>query len=348
MFRLIRKRWKLLLFLLVIISLSGFFIKKKVTPKPEYKSSTSTKVKQGKLKQVLTISGEIDASEKANLRFQTSGRLVWVGVKEGDSVKKYQLIASLDKRELEKTLKKKLLAFMNERWDFEQLHDDNLVFGRDINKMGELTVEERRILEQAQFDLDTTVLDVEIQDLAVKFANLTTPIDGIVTSVNTPFAGVNITPAGAEFVVINPESIYFSALADETEVTELKEGLTGELILDAFSDQTFQGTVNNISFIPKPGESGTVYEIKFYFMPLDPNNRIRLGMVGDLSFVTNEKDNVLYLPAKYILTENGNKFVFIKHDKGIDKVNVKTGMEAGDNIEITEKLKKGDTVYLPE
>ena len=34
-------------------------------------------------------------------------------------------------------------------------------------------------------------------------------------------------------------------------------------------------------------------------------------MVGDLSFVTNEKDNVLYLPAKYILTENGNKFLFL-------------------------------------
>ena len=61
----------------------------------------SYKIKREDIREILTLSGEIDAEEKATLKFQTSGRLSWVGVKEGDYVKKYQSLASLDKRELQ-------------------------------------------------------------------------------------------------------------------------------------------------------------------------------------------------------------------------------------------------------
>src|SRR3990167_5544115 len=142
MLRFFKKRWKLVVFLLITLVILFFVLRPRFLPKLGYDPKTSSLVKQGDLKEELVISGELDANEKATLRFPTSGRLTWVGVKEGDYVKKYQGIASLDKMELEKNLKKKLLAYMNERWDFEQGHDDKLVFGRDINRMGELTVEE--------------------------------------------------------------------------------------------------------------------------------------------------------------------------------------------------------------
>lgn len=45
------------------------------------------KVKRQTLSESLTFSGSVDAQEKATLRFQTSGRLAWVGVTEGDVVK---------------------------------------------------------------------------------------------------------------------------------------------------------------------------------------------------------------------------------------------------------------------
>ena len=47
-------------------------------------------VTKATLKNTLNLSGKIDASEKATLGFQTAGRLAWVGVKEGDYVKKGQ------------------------------------------------------------------------------------------------------------------------------------------------------------------------------------------------------------------------------------------------------------------
>src|SRR3989338_4272075 len=168
MFKFLKKRYKLIISLAVIAGLIIFFTNRSNAQRKNEKEET-VKVKSGKLEDVLTISGTIDAEEKATLRFQTSGRLAWIGVKEGDMVEKYQGIASLDKRDVEKNLKKKMLSYMNERWDFEQSHDDYDIRGRPINDIGELTVEERRILEKAQFDLDSTVLDVEIQNLAVEY-----------------------------------------------------------------------------------------------------------------------------------------------------------------------------------
>ena len=51
----------------------------------------------------LTLAGSVSASEIASLHFQNPGKLVWVGVKVGDRVKKYQAIASLDKEQLKKS-----------------------------------------------------------------------------------------------------------------------------------------------------------------------------------------------------------------------------------------------------
>src|SRR3989338_4944508 len=174
----LRKRYKKI-FLIFVLLIAGFAVFQKVIQKPSLiNKNSSAQVKKGTLENYLTISGEIDARENVNLRFQTSGRLSWIGVSQGDYVKKYQGLAALDKRDVEKNLKKKLLAYMNERWDFEQTHDDYSVHGRQLYQVPGLTDEERRILDKAQFDLESSVLDVEIQNLAVEYANLWTPIAG--------------------------------------------------------------------------------------------------------------------------------------------------------------------------
>ena len=346
MIKFLKKRYKLIISLAVIAGLVIFFTNRSSVQRKNEKEVTA-KVKSGKLEEILTISGAIDAEEKITLRFQTSGRLAWVGVKEGDYVKKYQGIASLDKREVEKNLKKKLLAYMNERWDFEQLHYDNLVLGRPISKVGELTIEERTILEQAQFDLESSVLDLEIQTLAAEYANLWTPIAGIVTKVAAPFAGMNITPATAEFEIINPSTVYFSATADETEVTKLKESLAGKLVLDAFPDDKLTGVIDKISFTPKSGESGTVYEVKFKFTNLHGTDNYRIGMAGDVDFVTGSINKAVYIPTKFIQEEKAKTYVFVKRQVKNEKVQVKTAEEINGDTVILSGLKVNETVVLP-
>ena len=285
----------------------------------------------------MTISGEIDAEEHVNLRFQTAGRISWIGVKEGDLVKKYQTIASLDQKELQKNLQKELNDFMKYKYDYEQT--------TDTYKDQVITDTIKRIKEKAGFDLNSSVLDVELKDISLKYANLISPIEGLVVRVDSPYAGVNISlPTQAEFEIVNPKTVYFSALADQTEVIKLQEDMLGELSLDSYPDNPLKGSIKNIAFTPKTGESGTVYKIKFIF---DDNNDIykyKLGMTGDLSFVTNKKENVLYLPIKFIKNEKDKKYVNLKKNEKIDKAYIETGMETDNLIEITKGLSENDTI----
>ncbi len=99
-FKYIKKHWVIAI---AVVFLLGFGIYRQIVPS-KADGDTTYKVKRQNLKESLTFSGEIDAEEKVTLRFQTSGRLSWVGVKEGDFVKKFQTIASLDQREVKKKL----------------------------------------------------------------------------------------------------------------------------------------------------------------------------------------------------------------------------------------------------
>jgi len=59
---------------------------------------TTEVIRKGNVNVVISASGEIKAEKDITLQFQTGGLLTWVGVKEGDKVKKGQAIASLDSR----------------------------------------------------------------------------------------------------------------------------------------------------------------------------------------------------------------------------------------------------------
>lgn len=329
---------KIIKIVVVVLVLIGIFVGyQKVTASQANQKVETVSVKRGDLREALTISGEIDATEKATLRFQTSGLLSWVGVKEGDYVKKYQGIAALDQREVRKTLDKYLQSYMTSRWDFETTKDAS-------GNSGAMTTAVRRVLEKAQFDLNSAVLDVELKDLAIQFSNLWTPIDGLVVRAESPVAGVNITPTQAEFDVVNPKTVVFIATADQTEVPKISQGMSGELVLDAFPGQTFPGQVETIAFSPKSGETGTVYAVKFNFSPDNAEYRYRLGMTGDLTFVTKEKKNVLYLPNKFVKTDSGKKYVNVfKNDKKT-KTFVQTGLETDDSTEIISGLIQGDII----
>lgn len=328
----IKKHWYLLIIVVGLLTYTGV----QQTNKVKSEKEKSYRVRQQTLKEVLTLSGEIDADEKATLRFQTSGRLAWVGVKEGDYVKQYQMVAALDQRELKKTLDKKLNDYLKNRWDFDQTLDDNKVIVNDKIK---------RIVDKAQFDLNKAVLDVELQSLTIELANLFTPIEGLVVRVASPKAGVNITPTQAEFEVLNPNTVFFSALADQTDVVNFSEGMSGEIILDAYPDEKIRGTISQIAFTPKEDETGTVYQTKMTFTENNNDYRYRLGMTGDAEFTIKEIPNVLVVPASFIKSANKKKYVWISENGKRNKAFVETGETIESLTEIKSGLKEGDIVY---
>jgi len=334
MIKLVKKRWYVLIVLFIA---AAFFLYKKIIIKSQIKAEDTYVVKRQNLKETLSLSGEIDAEEKVSLKFQTSGMLNWVGVKEGDWVKRYQTIASLDQRELEKSLKKSLNTYMKTRWDYDQTNEDY--------KDQAVTDAIQRIKDKAGFDLDNAVIDVELKDIALKYASLYSPIEGIVTHIEVPYAGVNITPATAQFDIVNPKTIYFSAKVDQTEVVKLKENLTGVINLDPYPDLEIKGSIKTISFVPKEGETGTVYEVKIAINDNNDDYKYRLGMTGDVSFELQDKKDVIAIPASFVKTENGKNYVWKLEAGKRTKTYIKIGEEIDGEVEVLSGLKEEDVIY---
>lgn len=300
-------------------------------------TTSHTQVKRGDLASELTLSGKVDADEHVTLQFQTGGMLTYVGVKQGDFVKKGQLIASLDSRSIRKTINKYLNTYKKERSTFDQAKDDT--------KDSVLNDKVRRVLDENQSDLNNSVLDVELQSIALEFSNLYSPIDGVVTRVDSPLAGVNISAAApAQFEIVDPLSLYFTVSADQTEVINLFEGQNGSVSFDAYPDEKIPGVISSIAFSPKKDETGTVYEVKVSIPSAgNANYKYRLGMTGDITFTTKEVKNVLYVPLSYVKTDNTGKYVY--RDTKQTKQYIRTGLETDTDVEITNGLKEEDMIY---
>lgn len=320
--------------LIVAVVAGGWLSWQRWRPKSPEELYPLAPVRREDIRQTVTAAGKIKSPTQVDLQFQTSGQLAWVGVKEGDWVRKWQAIASLDKRELKKNLEKYLLDFSKERADFDE---DLKVTYRDKA----LTDTISRILQKNQFDLDKAVLDVEIQDISLKLATLVSPVAGIVTRVDVPVAGVNITPATAVFTVADPDRLLFEAEVDEADIGHLADGQEAELVLDAFPDEPIPLTVSRIDFDATIDPSGaTVYQVEFN---LDPDDQLRLGLNGEVTVTIAQKDDVLVVPFSSVDAEDQVKVV---RNGKLETVTVETGAASDDKIEIISGLAEGELVVL--
>lgn len=170
------KRWKLIGLLLIVIIGGGYLINSK--SKSNQKELTFAHPQFRSITKTLEVSGVVDAKERVRLRFLAGGKLTYLGAKEGDQIKKWQTIATIDQATLQKQLDQDLNNYLKERWDWEQTRDDYVENAQGENQpIPELSV--RRTVDKAQWDLDNSVLNVEIRDIAIANTRLSSPINGI-------------------------------------------------------------------------------------------------------------------------------------------------------------------------
>ncbi len=317
----------------------GLFIRNSKTQSANGQVKT-VKVSQTTFTKSVQSSGKTKAKKFADLQFQTSGLLTWIGVAEGDQVAAYQTVAKLDSREVEKQLKASLLDYSKERNDFEETW--RVTYNGVQNPNAALTDTAKRILQKNQWDLDKAVNDVEIQSLALEFATLSSPIDGIVTHIDSPTAGVNITPATSTIEIVDPSSLIFEANIDEVDVGELSLGQTAGIALDAFPEATFSGKISYISYSSVlSGGGATVFPVQIAF---DEPQKLRIGLNGDVTIQTSAMPDVLVVPIEAIREQDNGKFVYKKTGKTYTLVPVTTGQQNDTEIIITGGLALDDEV----
>jgi RND family efflux transporter MFP subunit len=300
--------------------------------------------KRETIKDQITLAGSVDATLKADLSFQTSGQLAWVGVKVGDKVKKYQSIASLNKDVLKKQLQidfnnyRSSLATFDDTQDNYKTQKDNLTLTDDM----------KRILVRSQNTLDNSVINYELGDLTIKYATLTAPFAGIITNIAQPSNGINISPLNATFSMVDPNSIYFRSKIDQADVPKIKVGDITTISLDSFPEKKFESKVSYIAFTPVTGESSTVYEVRFELPTQNDDLLYRLGMDGDAVISLRQDDNALTIPIDTLQQDNDQVYVLVKESNSstLVKKNVKTGIETDTTVEILEGLSDNDQIVL--
>lgn len=332
------RRHILLFVILFILLAGGAAVLSQTAFKQE--ETESVIVNTGDIKKTLTLSGEIKADQVAKLKFLIGGNVVWVGVKEGDTVAKYQTIAVLDQRSALKNLQDALLDYSLQRNDFEKVQNENA----QRTPQQALNYNMELVLENNQYNLEKAVVSVQLQELARQQSVLTSPIDGLVTKAEIPYPDVAVLASQTPYEIVNPNSVYFQVNADQTEVTGLSASQSGTIVFDSYPDEELVGSISQISFSPDPEETGTVYPIKISLSSVDNSSyKYRLGMTGDITFVLETKKNVVLLPSRFLKTDNQGTYVLTGKDR--KKTYVKTGLEDDESTEIVSGLSVGEVVY---
>ncbi len=335
--KLFRKIWRRKWFLLVILAITGggfLYYRQGQQKKNEFEES---EIKRGQVRQELVLTGEIDALERASLSFETSGKLIYVGVKEGDRVRRGTLLGKLDTTSLNAAYEQALnnlrryQATIDNVYDSLQNHEDDETFAQKDTRT------------TAEVARDNAYEAVIIAEHNLKGASLYAPFDGVVTSVTNPFSGPFVLSTQPQFEVVNPETIYFRVTADQTEVTSLKEGMKVLITLDSFPEKEIEGVVSRIDFAPDPNEVSVVYEVEVDLPQLEEID-YRLGMTGDAIFVLESKEEAFWVPAGFVKSDKQGQYLLTQ--KGDRKVYVELGFEGSERVEvISDEISEGMKIY---
>lgn len=332
----LRHRWYLVILLIVVVVV----VLRVTHKKPVVQNFIHPS--QEAIEETVDVSGTMDASRVASLKFITGGTLTALNVKEGDSVRKYQPIASLDARDIQKSLQESLNTYLITRTNFDDVNYNN--------KDQALTDTVRRLLQRNQYSLNASVYDVELKNIALSNASLYAPFDGVVTSVPVQVSGVQVLATDA-FEIVDPNSLQFVGEVDEVDIGKVKLGQVVHVTLDAYPGEVIDARINDIAIKATPStksSGGTVFVVKAAI----PNANLmhtRLGMNGSMKIVTNRADGVITIPIAATIGKNGNTYVNVADPSSKGKTierQIQTGIESEDKIEVTNGLSLTDSVLL--
>lgn len=203
---------------------------------------------------------------------------------------------------------------------------------------------EKEIAEQEEIYADAeerwSLFDGEIQDCAV-----VAEYDGIVTNVYFE-AGDTIQTGDTLVTLYDLEDVTMTVTVAEEDMTDIAKGSAASVVLTAYPDEVFTAVVSDISDASADSSGNVTYEVTVTLQG-DEVRKLYQGMMGDVTFITEEVREVLYVPVRAVTEENDKSYVKIKDaDGSVRKVEVTTGFTDGVYIEIPEGLEEGEIVLI--
>lgn len=194
----------------------------------------------------------------------------------------------------------------------------------------------------AQKALDNAVLYAP-SDGTVIFTTILSPLPGGPSSQYV--AGSAVSPQASIFSIVSDSQLGFKAEVDESSIAEITTGQKVEVSLDAFSGKKFIGTVNDLATMAEGTlTGGNIFKVEISID--DAGEELRLGMKGDAEISVKTIDSVLVIPLNCYFTQGKSEFVYRVVDSKLEKVEVETGVQNDDFIEVTSGLNEGDKLVI--
>jgi HlyD family secretion protein len=297
------------------------------------------KVTRGDLTETVSATGSLTALDNVDISSKITGRIVEVLVKENDHVKSGDVLVRLDDTSLKASLDQMQAKLVN----------SELTYRRDLDLLNRGAISQS-VFDAAYADYLVAKSNYEKAASDVNDTVITTPIDGYIIGKPTPVGQTISSGISTPQVIMSVatlDNMEIEALVDESDIGQVKEGQKVKFTVDAYSDETFTGTVRLLS--KKATTENNVIYYKVYVTVDDAKGKLLPTMTARAEFIISEASDVMMVPLNCIYTEGKKRYVKVydaKTKKTTD-VEVTVGLSNDNNIVVEgANLKEGDELVV--
>lgn len=338
---------------------------------PEVETVAVARVFPSQSLAVLNATGYVVAQRKAAVSSKATGRLEWLGVLEGSRVKKGDVIARVESRDVAATVDQASANVKVAQANLEQgeaeLADAESAFKRSENLLAQkyispsahdAAVARYHKARAAISGLRAAIAAASANERSAKVAFEQTliraPFDGVVLTKNanvgdivTPFSAA-VDTKGVVVTMADMETLEVEADVAEASLAKIRVDQPCEVQLDAFPDLRFAGVVNRM--VPTVDRTKATLLVKVRF--LQPDARVLPDMSAKVAFLSrpvaaDEREAVNAVHPSALASRGGRGVVFVVRDGRVAELPVEAGRRLGDLVEIKAgALNAGDRVVL--
>ncbi|MEZ8485184.1 efflux RND transporter periplasmic adaptor subunit, partial [Vibrio splendidus] len=277
--------------------------------------------------------GKIRATDSAALTFSASDKILNIHFKDGDSVKKGELIAQLDNTKAKADLDKARSSLALAKSKLKRVQE---LLKKQPDSMSQQDVEE--LGEQANL----AAADYRQKEALMNDYLLVAPFDGQLTNF-THSVGSKIDGATALVSLIKLDPVEVQYSIGQSDLGNAKLGQNVSIQVDAFVDEAFSGVVDYIA--PAVDESSGRVEVHAHVT--NPDHRLVPGMFAKVSQMTSEDTTQMVVSQNSVQAKNAQRFVWIVNGEKIEQRIVELGVNTNDGYVVVENgLKLGDQVVV--
>jgi len=296
---------------------------------------TTAKVDKVDLVAKVTANGKIQAQKKVDLSALVMGQVVNLAVKEGDQVKKGQLLLQIDKAQLAAGVagaEASLAAMRNDlqgaranaaqaKSEYERAkHNFNakILSEADLQKAKSMWDASEANVSALEDRLRSTGASLTASRDSLSKTTVVAPLAGVVTALPIKEGEVTVigtmNNAGTQLLTISDMSLVEAVMmVDETSVPQVKIGQPANLNIDAYPGRTFKGTVTDVGSSPimkndpdllSLTANSEAINFKVRIRLEDPPATIRPGFSVTADIVTGKKEGATAIPIQALVVRD--------------------------------------------